>query len=508
MKNLLVVLFVLCCTKLNALNITPLTMEDKKVDAYLMARKPAKLLIQIKNLKDESKKIDIGYTLVKLGTGFQSKKYTETDVNGVAEITLQDNLPYQQIWLQVGNYLYAGIYVNEGLTVTVDVQKLQGKEAYMIGDGIEYVGIDGELNTAMNEKVVFKQTERNNLFEQLSKLREVRKSYSEKTFSGKLDSIRAELAKMDNEFTKDHPNYRWAVQNETSSEFYGTVCLFYSLEAMPDQLFKEVSNHKPYFTSNEGSLYYRYLHSYTLSLPTKSGNNGIKGYLKQFDSLYTSEKSNILKLFLLPIFNEDFAKNYPSIINSIGTKWCKRIASNELVVATNTQIRIDSIFALGKKMKVSNIGTSLMKLPFGAELYQLDSVKSIEAFLISLKSKFANKALILDFWATWCAPCLSDLPFSKGLHEKNKDLAIEYIYVCTSSGSALSIWKKKVAELEIPGIHIYVEDKIVSQLKRALNAEGGFPTYVVIEANGKTSSKAISRMEMLDREGLKKVVGL
>jgi hypothetical protein len=41
-----------------------------------------------------------------------------------------------------------------------------------------------------------------------------------------------------------------------------------------------------------------------------------------------------------------------------------------------------------------------------------------------------------------------------------------------------------------------------------LNAEGGFPTYVVIDVNGKVNKSKITRMEALDRESLKKTVGL
>lgn len=55
--------------------------------------------------------------------------------------------------------------------------------------------------------------------------------------------------------------------------------------------------------------------------------------------------------------------------------------------------------------------------------------------MLNLKLKFPNKALIIDFWATWCVPCLGDLPNSKKLYEANKDLPVEYVYICTRGGS-------------------------------------------------------------------------
>lgn len=102
-------------------------------------------------------------------------------------------------------------------------------------------------------------------------------------------------------------------------------------------------------------------------------------------------------------------------------------------------------------------------------------------------------------------PCLADLPSSKALHRDNADLPIAYIYLCTSSSSAINLWKNKVVELEIPGTHIFVDDKIVTQLKEKLGASGGFPSYVVIGKEGKVSPSLVTRMQHLNRESLQKI---
>jgi len=190
------------------------------------------------------------------------------------------------------------------------------------------------------------------------------------------------------------------------------------------------------------------------------------------------------------------------------TNWSKKLAENELVKVNANQKRIDSLFASSKKLEKADIGIPLVQLPFDASLYRLDTVANIDDFIKSLKSKFPNKALIIDFWATWCAPCLADLPYSKSLHEKNKDLPIEYIYLCTASGSNIDVWKNRIGNMKIPGTHIYVNDKIISKLKTAFNSEGGFPTYVVIDTSGKVNQQKISFMQSLDRDSMKKIVGL
>jgi hypothetical protein len=76
MKNLLFLLLSFYCVRLNA-QMIPLSLEDKKMDAYLMARKPATLTIQIKNLPDTVKKVPVTYTLVQLGVAMQTTRYAE-----------------------------------------------------------------------------------------------------------------------------------------------------------------------------------------------------------------------------------------------------------------------------------------------------------------------------------------------------------------------------------------------------------------------------------------------
>jgi thiol-disulfide isomerase/thioredoxin len=42
-------------------------------------------------------------------------------------------------------------------------------------------------------------------------------------------------------------------------------------------------------------------------------------------------------------------------------------------------------------------------------------------------SEFRGKFVLLDFWATWCKPCLADIPHLKGLYEKYKGKGFDII---------------------------------------------------------------------------------
>lgn len=41
-----------------------------------------------------------------------------------------------------------------------------------------------------------------------------------------------------------------------------------------------------------------------------------------------------------------------------------------------------------------------------------------------LKNTSTNKTYIINFWATWCAPCIKELPYFQELHDMNKDVEV------------------------------------------------------------------------------------
>jgi thiol-disulfide isomerase/thioredoxin len=222
-------------------------------------------------------------------------------------------------------------------------------------------------------------------------------------------------------------------------------------------------------------------------------------------------RADILRMQLMEKWKDQFSFAYPVLLDEIETKWSGRFVQQKLEAAVAGQRQIDELFKTASVIQNGDnyyIGKPVAELPFGARLYKLDSVSKVEDLLTNLRAKFRTRTLILDIWATWCAPCIGDIPNGIKLHRENSDLPIEYIYLCTTSGSDEETWKRRIATLKPPGHHIFIDDVLLTSLRKLLHAEGGYPTYVVIDKDGNVNAKAISFMNGMDREKLKTAAGI
>lgn len=109
------------------------------------------------------------------------------------------------------------------------------------------------------------------------------------------------------------------------------------------------------------------------------------------------------------------------------------------------------------------------------------NLKDINNNAISL-SDFKNKQYILiDFWASWCAPCREELPYIKELYKNYKSLGFEIISITKDEN--LDAWKKAIIKDKIePWKHISIlENNSSIDTNYFVN---GIPHKVLIDKNG------------------------
>lgn len=73
-------------------------------------------------------------------------------------------------------------------------------------------------------------------------------------------------------------------------------------------------------------------------------------------------------------------------------------------------------------------------MAFGQKYVVYDSLPQLEA---RLKQVDENTTLVINFWATWCKPCIEELPFFENMHDKYDSSNVEVVLVSLDFKSKL-----------------------------------------------------------------------
>jgi len=101
--------------------------------------------------------------------------------------------------------------------------------------------------------------------------------------------------------------------------------------------------------------------------------------------------------------------------------------------------------------------------------------ESIDGEKISLSS-FKGKWVYIDIWATWCNPCVGEIPKLKEIEAKFHGQNI--VFVSISVDRTQEPWKKMVAEDEMKGVQLWAgQDAIIKDFYRV----NGIPRFMIID---------------------------
>jgi len=79
----------------------------------------------------------------------------------------------------------------------------------------------------------------------------------------------------------------------------------------------------------------------------------------------------------------------------------------------------------GKPMRTSSVIIFLLFICISARAQQADQIKLKD--LQQLINKPSDKVQVINFWATWCAPCVKEIPLFEKLNQENTDVEVTLV---------------------------------------------------------------------------------
>ncbi len=136
----------------------------------------------------------------------------------------------------------------------------------------------------------------------------------------------------------------------------------------------------------------------------------------------------------------------------------------------------------------------------------LDNGKPLPQFEVprltggTLKSSdLRGKVTVVDFWATWCNPCIAEIPNYNKLKEKFAGKDVEILGMTVESGSLEDI-KPKVEEFKIQYSVVVGTDEIAQDFGGII----GWPTTFLVSKDGKIVKRIIGsppgKIEQMEKD--------
>ena len=152
-----------------------------------------------------------------------------------------------------------------------------------------------------------------------------------------------------------------------------------------------------------------------------------------------------------------------------------------------------SISQTNEDVPLNNIAINEIPTPISSLIFEDFSGNEINL------NHYNGKLVIINFWATWCAPCKKEMPSLDNLYQNNKFNNLQVLAVNMEQPNILKT-KKFFDDLNIQKLEIYFDHNLnfVKEFKLR-----GVPTTILINREGAEFARIIGEVNFQDKKFLK-----
>ena len=108
---------------------------------------------------------------------------------------------------------------------------------------------------------------------------------------------------------------------------------------------------------------------------------------------------------------------------------------------------------------------------------------------------FRNKTLLINFWASWCAPCVEELPLIDAFYESHRKSGWQVLGLAADKPKNVQEFLQRTP-LHFP---VAVDAMLATQWARQLgNVSGGLPFSVVLNSAGAIAQRKMGKLSSAD----------
>lgn len=105
---------------------------------------------------------------------------------------------------------------------------------------------------------------------------------------------------------------------------------------------------------------------------------------------------------------------------------------------------------------------------------------------------FKGKYVYIDLWATWCGPCVREIPFLQTIEKKYHGKNIVFVSISIDKQTDFKKWETMVKEKNLGGVQLIADNDWNSEFAKSFGVTS-IPRFILIDPSGKVVKAVAAR---------------